>query len=607
MSGGVRARASVLTLAGFPVVATLQLALVVAPVLLLLSLLPGPLALRVGGPVCMATVGVMAYATWRALHARRVPPAGVPVSRDDAPALWTMVEDAARAAATRPPDGIVVIAEARVTLHERGRLLGLLGGRRELYLGMPPLLVWDGAWLAAAVAHEMAHGSPTTGGRFARVAHRGRLTVGRVVPRISHRNPAGPLLRAYARWYRAVDAPLRRDAELAADRMAAAFAGGPAAVAVLRDLPALQRLQRVFHAEYLGPGWQAGCAPDDIFGGFLRMLAARAEEMAALRAQEPAPPGFWDTHPPAAQRRAAIDTTTAGSVRLPDGDLVPDLPGLGRALQEVSFPAAGRVVVTWDEFFGAARSAEMRREADAALGALSHTVGTIVRTAADVLDLAADGRLGKAAEGVFGDLAPDERSERVIELITLLLALAALDGGAARWRHSWTGTAELVARDGSHLDLRGPAVQASDPATVGTARARLADAGIDPAASGGTSEPRPVVLSGVVNLVVDGARTDLLVAESGLLLVPGLPRGRHGAAKHRLARFAAGGEAAPNGRFVPYAEISGAIQRRRTRRAWDLRLRDGGALSVRTALDSDELPGGWRALDDALAFLARPR
>ena len=71
MSSGVRASASAAMLAGFLAVAGLQLALVVVPVLLVLAMLPGNVALRLGVPLCIATVGVMAYATWRALRTRR--------------------------------------------------------------------------------------------------------------------------------------------------------------------------------------------------------------------------------------------------------------------------------------------------------------------------------------------------------------------------------------------------------------------------------------------------------------------------------------------------------------------------------------------------------
>jgi len=705
-----RVLASATALAGFLLVAALQLALVVVPVLLLLSMLPGATALRLGLPVCIATVGVMAYATWRALHTRRPEPVGIPVTRADAPQLWALLDGAAAAAGTRAPDRVTIVADAAAKIIERTHLLGLLGGRRDLYLGLPLLQAWDEAHLRAVTAHELGHFSPRLG-RLAPLAYRGRVAVGRTVPRIPARNPAGPLLRTYAKFYRRVDAPFSRAQELTADQIAAEYAGRTAAAAVLRDLPALEALQRIFHAEYLGPGWQAGHVPEDLFGGFLRVLAARADDVAVLRARDPGTPTTWDTHPPVAARLAALipapaaapvlpaagapelvgaAVSAAGAVSGPDagaamklespidaastsatpasaaqqdspaygsqsdsagepsallgeappterptaadpsasaaghaspegddfgapaGDLVPDLPGLGRALQGVAFPAQGRTTVEWDAFFGAARTVEMQREADAALGTISRAAGVPVTNAADVLDLAADGRLHKAAESVFAGLPADETAGRVDELVTLLLALAALRSGAARWRHSWTGNAELIAADGAHLDLGGLAKLASDPATVVTARERLAGLGIDAAAGPGaeTAQTRPEVVGGVVNLVVDGARTDLLIVDTGLFLVPGLPRSQNGSAKRRLARFAAADlpqrdETAPGSRFVPFAEVAGAT--RTKRRSWDLSLRNGGTVSVRAGLDSDELPGGWAALDDAVAYLSRAR
>jgi hypothetical protein len=699
-------------LAGFLLVAAAQLALVVVPVLLVLAMLPGTAALRLGVPLCMATVGVMAYATWRALRGRRTTPVGIPVGRTDAPQLWAMLDDAAAAAGVALPDSVTVIADAVVTLTERSRLLGLIGGRRDLYLGLPLLQAWDPARLRAAVAHELAHGSPRLG-RLAPLAYRGRVAVGRVIPRIPHNNPAGPLLRAYAELYRRVDAPFSRAQELGADRIAADFAGGEAAAAVLRDRPAIEALLRVFHAEYVGPGWRAGHVPNDLFGGFLRVLAARADEMALLRARDLPSPAHWDTHPAPAERLAALaqsptapTTADPGEARAPQtsdaqtsdaqasdaqasdaqaastpdapagrtadtapalasgvpvalaanpptaamaaaslveptgavrvisprtqtaptaetkpttdagAELVPDLPGLARALQAVAFPPQGRTTVGWDAFFGAARTSEMEREADGALGAISRAAGTPVTNAADVLDLAADGRLRKAAESIFPDLPPDDTAGRIGELVTLLLALAALRSGVARWRHSWTGTAELVAPDGGHFDLGGLAALAGDPATVARARERLTALGVDLAATAGAGSTRAAagaeVVGGLVNLVVDGSRTDLLIVDTGLFLVPGLPRSQNGTAKRRLAQFAAADVpqrdvAAPGSRFLPYAELAGAAQTRRAPKSWDLSLRDGKTLTLRTTLDSDELPGGWAALDNAVAFLARTR
>ena len=300
----------------------------------------------------------------------------------------------------------------------------------------------------------------------------------------------------------------------------------------------------------------------------------------------------------------------------PASDLVPDLPGLGRALQAVVFPPHGRTTVGWDEFFGVARTVEMQREADAALASLSEAAGRSVTHAGEVLDLAADGRLWTAAKAVFPDLSADRTAEQVYELVKLLLALAALRSGAARWRHSWTGTAELVASDGSRLDLGELAALAAAPATVAEVRQRLAALGIDPTAAGrdGTirTAARAGIVGGLVNLVVDGTRTDLLIVDTGFFLVPGLPRSQSGAAKRRLAELAVTDESerqatAPGCRFLPYVDVAEASRTRRAPRTWDLSLRDGATLTVRTSLDSDELPGGWAALDDAVAFISRER
>lgn len=635
--------------AGFLALAWLQVGVVLLVVLLVLESLPGTVALQAAVPLVIAVAGLLWWSTVRALRLRRATPAGVPVLRQHAPALWAMLDEAAAAAGVKSPDGMTVVAGATATLTEHLRLGGLLGGRRELYLGLPLLQAWDESRLRAAVAHELAHGSPGLGGRFAPMARRGRIALGRIVPRIPRRSPAGPALRAWARWYLRVDAPYSHAQELAADRVAASIAGPQAAAAILRDGPALEGMQQLFHAEYLSPGWQTGLVPDDIFGGFLRVLAARGDDLAALRARDPEPPGEWDPHPPQAERLAALAALTPADPATPEesvGELVPDLPGMGRALQAVAFPVGGRAVVSWDEFFGVARIAEMEREADASLRALSRAAGRPVTGASEVLDLAADGRLRKIAETVFDDLPAEQVSARVTDLIALLLALAALHSGVARWRHSWSGTAELVAIDGCYLELQAPAEMAADPVRVPQVREWLTALSIDLTAAASTARhhsARVPVLGGLVGVQVDGARTDLLVLETGLLLVPGLPRSRHHEAKRRLTRLAAdgvrtdGSPAQPVGgseppvtttagtatatllepkvtdtdavdsRFVPFADVATAAATRNGRRSWEINLRDGGALTVRATLDSEELPGGWAVLDDAVAFLTRTR
>ncbi|MBG0567640.1 M48 family metallopeptidase [Actinoplanes aureus] len=627
MSNGARAaRVSAAALAGFLLVAGLQLAVVLLVLWTALTLLPSAVALRAGVPLSIATFGAAGYATWRALHTRRRVPAGVAVTRDDAPRLWELADKAAGAAGVRPPDSLTVVADATAVLGERTRLLGLIGGRRDLYLGLPLLMAWDPDRLRAVVAHELAHTSPRLS-RWAPVAYRGRVAVSRIVPRISRRNPAGAVLRAYAGWYRRIEAPFSRAQELAADRIAAEHAGVAPAVAALRDLPALAGMQRLFHAEYLGPGWQAGYVPDDVFGGLLRVLAARAVELTRLRAQDPEPSGPWDPHPPLGERLAALapspdgeEPAEAGEPAVaenaePAEELVPDLPKLGRALQAVAFPPGGRTVVSWSEFLSLARTAEMEREAEATLATISRAVGAPVPGPERVLELAGDGRLREAAGTLFPDLSPEETTGRVVDLLGLMLALAALRSGVVRWRHSWTGAAEVVGVDGAYLNLAELAVAAADPATTQSVREYLEKIGVDLAApAGGAGPARAQVLGGLVNLSADGKRTDLLITDLGLYLVPGLPRGRTAEARRRLGRIAAAGipasastPADADGRFLPFVDVASLTTKPGRRRGWVIGLRDGGSVTLRPALDTEELPGGWSAWEDAAAFLSGTR
>ncbi|GAA1603834.1 M48 family metallopeptidase [Actinoplanes couchii] len=838
--GAPSAARSVIALAGFLAVVGLQLTVVLLVLWVVLQALPGALAIRIGVPLSLATFGALGYATWRALHARHRVPAGVAVSRDQAPHLWNLVDAASAAAGVPAPVGLTVVADATAAVGERTRMLGIIGGRRDLYLGLPLLQALEPDRLRAIVTHELAHGSRALS-RWAPLAYRGRVAVGRIVPRIRRRNLAGAALRAYAGFYRRIDAPFSREQEFAADRIAATHAGAAATLAALRDLPALAGMQRLFHAEYVGPGWQAGYVPDDVFGGLLRVLAARTTEMTMLRARDPEPSGPWDTHPPMPERIAALtplataestpaapasatptptspgasaphattpgiaphattpgiaphattpgvaahaaapggaagpgvgtaaggaepsagsgvpsagsaapsaggggaeaaatdptgifmghartatgrvvaaggagaaagsdfgfgaasgtgsassfgtgssagaaegspsfdgfaipssgrstssssmsdnlapgvpssfsltDETEASSVDnpvsasgaapsneqgmpgataassvnaqvgpgglgavsasegavsvsqgalpvdnepLPAGpaaaegagagngagagvgeavELVPDLPGLGRALQDVAFPPRGRSVVSWDQCLSVARTSEMEREGEAALAAISRSLGETVPDAGHLLTLAADGRLRAVAAAVFPDAPPEEAASRVVELLALMLALAALRSGVARWRHSWTGAAEVVAVDGGYLDLAELASAAADPETTEAVRAYLIEAGVDlTAAAADPGSARAQVLGGLVNLSADGERTDVLITDLGLLLVPGLPRNRGHEAKRRLTRIAADG--VPAGAVLPARAPAGSTGRHAARPAAD--------------------------------------
>ena len=84
MRDGKRAAVSAALAIGFWVAAWLQALAAFVVVLLVLAALPAPVAVRIGAPLCIATVGLLGYATARALRRRHASPAGVPVTRQDA-------------------------------------------------------------------------------------------------------------------------------------------------------------------------------------------------------------------------------------------------------------------------------------------------------------------------------------------------------------------------------------------------------------------------------------------------------------------------------------------------------------------------------------------
>ena len=76
----------------------------------------------------------------------------------------------------------------------------------------------------------------------------------------------------------------------------------------------------------------------------------------------------WDTHPPIADRIAAIARTPEPPTYRdgrPAALLLPDLAGIGRRLQETSVRVGTRTVLPWPQFTAATLTARMQRQADA--------------------------------------------------------------------------------------------------------------------------------------------------------------------------------------------------------------------------------------------------
>lgn len=589
MAAAYRALASVVMLAGFYVVALLQLAASVALVLWLSTKIAGFAAVKLAYPLFAATVGAVGSALWKAMRTKRPEPHGLRIEPEQAPELWQTLRELSEVVRTRMPDEVRLVPEVNAAVEEHARFLGLVGGRRILYIGLPLLQGMTVSQMRSVLAHELGHysGRHTSLGA---VAYRGRLAIAGTIERIGPGNPVGWVFKAYARLYRIVDNAASRRQELAADQASVQVAGPTVAASALRELPGLDAAWGFFFRSYVQAGWEAGYAPDDLFGGFGELIAARKEELDELRALEPEhKTSVWDTHPPIGQRIAAMaampepENVTVDDRRA--AVLLADISAAGRQLQELMVDVGDRKVLPWPEFIAAAIAATDQQQADAIFRAVVRFTEESDVTLDTVFDLVAAGRLGEFAEQFVRDATPEEAAQRFAGPMSTLLRVAAVRSDVGHWQLSWSSPASFVGRDGEPLPISEIAGLAVSPDTLAQARQQLDALGIDPAKA--TLVERRVtadgagVIAGVANIKVNGAEHDLLVLDRGLVLIADPGGVDEGAKRMReLLQTVPVAELAANHRFVPYEEVATVSVTREVPVRAQIVLHDGTELSL---------------------------
>lgn len=434
-------------------------------------------------------------------------PVGLPVTPAQQPALWAAVRTLADRTGTRVPDALVLTGDVNAAVSEDARLLGLLPGRRTLYLGVPLMTGLTQPQLHAVLAHEMGHYS-NADTRLSGITMRGRDSVLRTIElfhqqadkkadkervrqektaarrrargkkaRETDTGGAGLTYRLMAKLYtaygtvflRASQAVGRRQ-ELAADRVAARITGRDAMVSALRELPALDAANGFYLDAYATRGVEAGLLPPrgEVFGGLGRMLAARQDELAALREdlpEETASP--FDSHPPIAERVRLLealpaDSRASGGVPsalmllqdservlsdLEDAVLLPQVVGMRRAdwpevLHESSRHTARAV------------AAPLTEAAAAVTGGGGSLHGLLDATDRGQLwqiteRLPRSEQAATATGRALREILRPQLRERLAHLVLADLA----DAGGARWDFSWSQQSGLRLPDGVDDEL----------------------------------------------------------------------------------------------------------------------------------------------------------
>lgn len=576
------------------------------------SSLVGKLAL-----VTLGLAGATGYATWKVLRASPDPAPGLVLPEQGAPRLWAEVRAIATRVGTRPPDEIRLVAEVNAAVSEDTKLLGLRSGRRHLYLGVPLLQAMTMAQVRSVLAHELGHYSHRHTALGA-LAYRGREAIVRTILHVGPSSVTGWLLRGYAVVYRLASAAVSRAQEVEADRASVRVAGKQAAADALRELPGLSAAWRFYLDSYVAWGLESGFAPAQVLEKFPTLLAARADELARLRAEGPPEDrSAWDTHPPVAERVALIGDEPEAHVAVDDRPaalLIGDLPVAAAELEKLVIDFGDRTLVPFEEYSAAAAHWHTRQDADMLYRAAGRITGSAHTNLDGVLRMLHDGHrdeLHRALVTTTQQAEPPPAEELLAHHVGAAIATAAVDSGLARWHHSWTTPARLVDladnpvpihEHGMHA-VSGQAAQMRDWLTrwgVDVAAATVAQT----TASAARAQP----LAAIVNAKVDGSRRDLVLLTSGLVVIPGIARLKMRQAKPRLQRMLADVSpeelaTTPGNRFIAYEEIATGAVIRKLPATFQFVLHSGTRVKIRWGVESEELGPGWETLGRTVGTL----
>jgi Zn-dependent protease with chaperone function len=456
-----RALAALAVLVLFPVFVVL----LVAAIVLAAGWLTEKVSSSVGSHVfvlvipLLLAVGAAVRDVARARRPRPVP--GHELTRQDHPALWSELDQLARAMNQPQPDRVVVLPTVNA-------FVTTAAGHREVMIGYPLLAGLSRPQLRSVLAHEMghlAHGHTRTGG----LAYRAGGVLQQTVTRLD-----GGLVRhlvvAYYRFYLLISMSVLRDHERQADEWSARLAGGPEAASVFPELARLDAVWTLLGDRYLPLAAQVNARPA-LWEAINQLSDGHKAELDAFVTQQVArKPSRWSTHPADAERmsrlRAAPALTGPGGEHQPawlllgkqqPGPFDPDLAGAALVEVEAGLLSAQTSPASWEQVVN-----------DAELDSARHQVGFVLdqlavhwperqptlRNLLDVLSGGPDGSGGVLVGPLLrGDLAPDRRPAALVAAIgstahsAVLLTLA--DQGRARMVLRWDGPAQLEYRDPS--------------------------------------------------------------------------------------------------------------------------------------------------------------
>ena len=367
----------------------------------LLALIVGcVLLMRNGVNALLAKVifvaGISCWLISRSLFVKVQPPVGRPITAEDAPDLFALIEEV-RTSAGGPALAHVLVTEdfnAAIVQHPR---LGAFGMHENyLLLGLPLLQALPVTSVKAVIAHEFGH-LVNADGKLSTWVYRVRMTWAQLSENLQSGASAGLLKRFfewYGPWFNALSFGLARNTEFAADAVSARVASNEAAGrALIQVAVEADRYGRFHWPEQFQLAGRPGSPVPTPFasaGSFFRAAPDAGDAAKALTHALGEETGLGDTHPSLSDRLRAL-----GVAAEPVTDISPS------AAQMLLPDAGSPLAQEFDRQWWAVHGPDWEAERDAKSNA-SQRLETLEARPWDALDLDERLELADATEWLKG-------------------------------------------------------------------------------------------------------------------------------------------------------------------------------------------------------------
>jgi len=253
---------------------------------------------------------------------------GPEILEKDEPRLFAVIRDVTERMGGRAVSKVYFIPDVNAFVAEAGGVIGHLGSRRVMAVGIGLLNTDSIGQFRATLAHELGHfeGGDT---RLSGFVCRTRASIGRVIGQLGENSWLSIPFDVYGRLFMRITQSIGRRQELDADRYSIRIAGRKAHVEGLKSEGVGGVLFERFLDTEVVPLLQEGFIPTNLYDGFRQFLANLGEDGVAREVEgalhrlstDP-----YDSHPALAERLAF-----AGTV---DDQEIAEEPEIARSLLE---------------------------------------------------------------------------------------------------------------------------------------------------------------------------------------------------------------------------------------------------------------------------------